>query len=144
MMRFLAKLFGLDSKFSALEILILDTVRNHLDSSLVTLWDRQLHAINKIQRLPGGIEVDFYRIKNRKPTFNEQLAFPNKSEELLIAKILININNSSAALAANIWCVKGFLFSIEYAGNPDYFEEAAAMEPLPEFAITCEMIGKLE
>jgi hypothetical protein len=143
MIRFFEKLFGLGSKLSALEDLILNTVRSQLDNSIAILWDKQVKAINKIQRLPGGIEVDFYRIKSGKPTFSDELVFPNNSEELLIAKIRIHVNNSSAELVASIWCVKGFLFSIEYDGNPDYFEEAIEMEPMPKVSITCELIGKL-
>jgi len=143
MIRFFETLFGLGSKFSALEILIINAVRSQLDNSIAILWDRQIQAINKIQRLSGGVEVDFYRIKGGKPTFSDELVFPNKSEELLMAKIRIHINNSSANLVASIWCVKGFLFSIEYDGSPDYFEEAIKMEPMPQVSITCELTGKL-
>jgi uncharacterized membrane protein YphA (DoxX/SURF4 family) len=46
-------------------------------------------------------------------------------------------------LTASVWCVKGFLFSIEYDGSVSYFEEAAGMDPEPEFIVESDVVTDL-
>ena len=136
------KLFGADSRLSDLEKIVLDSVRNLLDGRILALWDSQINAINKVQRLPEGVEVNFYRINDGRPSFDDRLAFPNKVTELLLAKVTIKLTGLGR-LTATVWCVKGFLFSIEYDGSVSYFEEAAGMRPRPPFDVTCELKGDL-
>lgn len=142
MKSFIAKLFGADARLSALEKMILDRVNDRLDVCLQELWERQIQAINKVQRLPEGIEVNFYRMKSGRPSFDEDLAFPNKATELLVAKVQVELSGMGK-LNAKVWCVKGFVFSIEYNGSVSYFEEAAGMAPQPEFRLTCELTADL-
>lgn len=138
-----AKLFGNGARLSALEKLILDSVRSQLDSNLAVLWNKQVAAINKIQRLPEGVEVNFYRMKQRRPSFDDELIFPNKTEELLIAKVRVGLPNVEEKLTASVWCVNGFLFSINYDGSVSYFEEAAGMNPQNELKLSCAMVADL-
>ena len=140
---FLGNLFGTSHRLSNLERLILDSVRACIDERNSVLWDKQVQAINKIQRLPDGVEVDFYRMKGGRPTFNPELAFPNKTEELRLATLEIKLENAPQKLVANVWCVKGFLFSIEYEGSCSYFEEAAGADTPSELRIQCKLIAKL-
>ena len=142
MKSFIGKLFGAGARLSALEKMILDCVGNHLDARLRESWNRQIQAINKVQRLPEGIEVNFYRMNSGRPSFDEDLEFPNKTTELLVAKVQIELSGMGK-LNAKVWCVKGFVFSIEYGGSVSYFEEAAGMEPQPEFRLTCELTADL-
>ena len=114
MISILDKLFSAKSRFSDLENLILNSIRDQLTEEIREIWDHQISSINKIQRLPKNVEVNFYRMKNGKPSFNEQDSFPNKTRELLLAKVVITIPNSTVKVVSNIWCVNGFLFSIEY------------------------------
>lgn len=139
----LSKLFGFGSRLSPLERIILDGVRGELDGVVVRYWDMQVKAINKIQRLPNGIEVDFYRMKNGGPSFDDSLSFPNKKKELKVAEINIKIPNVNGILVAEVWCVKGFLSSIEYNTNPVYFEEYASTESQPKFALGFNIINDL-
>ena len=143
MKAFFATLFGTKSRLSALEKLVLESVRNHLDANTASLWTKQLQAINKIQRLPEGVEVNFYRMKNGHVSFDDDWAFANKTDELLVATVQIGLPNVRKALMADVWCVKGFLFSIEYNGSPKYFEEAAGMDPCPEFQVSCALAANL-
>ena len=143
MKSFFAKLFGASSRLCDLESLVLDCVRKHLDAGIAALWSKQVQAINKVQRLPEGVEVNFYRMKNGRPSFDEELAFPNKTKELRVARVQIGLPNVQSRLTASVWCVKGFLFSIEYDGSVNYFEEAASMDPRPELTITCELTADL-
>jgi len=143
MKSFFARLLGAGSRLSDIEKMVLDCVRDHLDARIAKLWDSQVQAINKVQRLPEGVEVNFYRMKSGRPSFDEELAFPNKTTELLVAKVRLELPNMQAKLTAKVWCVKGFVFSIEYDGSVSYFEEAAGMDPRPEFKLTCELTADL-
>src|SRR5215212_6862478 len=91
MKAFIARLIGAGSRLSAIEKVVLGCVRDHLDARIAKLWDSQVQAINKVQRLPEGVEVNFYRMKNGRPSFDETLAFPNKTTELLIAKVRVEL-----------------------------------------------------
>jgi hypothetical protein len=139
----ISKLLGAGSQLSAVEKAVLDCVRGQLNAGMVNLWDGQVQAINKIQRLPEGVEVNFYRMKSGCPSFPEELSFPNKAKELLLAKVRIEVPSLQGKLNAKVWCVEGFLFSIEYAGSVSYFEEAAGMDPRPEFKVSCELTADL-
>lgn len=139
----IAKLLGMGTRLSALEKLLLDAVRPHIDPNLVETWDWQVQAINKVQRLPEGAEANFYRMAKGRPTFDEGLAFPNKADELLLASVRVSWGKASSELVARVWCIKGFLFSIEYTGGVAYFEEAAGMDPPPDFTILCELKADL-
>jgi hypothetical protein len=143
MKTFFAALFGSGSKLSDLEKIVLNCVRDHLDGETAARWDEQIKAINKIQRLPDGVEVNFYRMKKGYASFEGQLAFANKTEELLVAKVQIGLPNVTERLRANVWCVKGFLFSIEYEGSVKYFEETAGMDPVPKVQVSCELTADL-
>lgn len=141
MMSLFAKLLGRGAHLSELEMLVLGCVRERLPNSVVELWDKQVQAINKVQRLPQGIEVDFYRMKGGRPSFDEALTFPNRTAELLVAKVRIDVDTGS--LTAKVSCVKGFLFCIEYEGSASYFDEALGMDPRPAFNLRCELLADL-
>ena len=78
-------------------------------------------------------------MKNGKPSFDSMLSFINKTEELQVAKLTIKLANVSQKLTAIVWCVNGFLFSIEYRGSPSYFEEAANEDTRDKLIIDCEL-----
>lgn len=143
MKSFLATLFGASSRLSDIEKGVLDCVSGCLDMQVVKLWNRQVQAINKVQRLPEGVEVNFYRMKNGRPTFDKAMAFPNRVPELLIAKVEIELLGLREKLVAKVWCVKGFIFSIEYEGSVNYFEEAFGVNPNPKLKLTCDMVANL-
>jgi hypothetical protein len=140
---FIGKLLGANPRLSDLETLILQSVREKLSGDIAMLWDRQVQAINKVQRLPEGVEVNFYRIKCGRPSFDAELAFPNKIEELLVARVQLKLPDTASKLIASVWCVKGFLFSIEYEGSVSYFEEAVGMDPKPELTVESEIVADL-
>lgn len=138
-----AKFFNSDGKLSDLENRILDAVKNRLSAGSAALWDQQVAAINKVQRLPGGVEVNFYRMARGSPVFDDALAFPNKAEELLVAKVVVAVKGAPPVLKAQIWSVRGFIFSIEYGSDAAYFEEAMAMDPMPDISVECTLMADL-
>jgi len=64
-----------------------------------SLWDRQIKAINKVQRLPDSVEVNFYRMKDGRPSFDEKISFPNRTTELLIANVQVELLDISTLTA---------------------------------------------
>ncbi|MDQ1210101.1 hypothetical protein QE380_003024 [Acinetobacter baylyi] len=116
------KLYGLN-ELNELEMLILDNIRSELSPEAINLWDDQVKVINKVQRLPHGVESDFYVIdlKTGKPIFDDLLRFPNKTEELLLATTTLKFESNK--LDADIFCVNGRLFCITYKGSALYWIE---------------------
>lgn len=141
---FISKLLGASKRLSSLEKKILNTVRNQLDAETCVKWDAQIEAINKVQRLPEGVEVNFYRMRSGKPYRDQAIAFDNKTEELNLAKVELRHANVKSKLIAHVWCVKGFLFTIEYKGSVSYFEEAAGLEEADELQLFCTMLASLK
>lgn len=136
------KMFGGGTPLSALEELVLGCVRACLSEPIGELWDRQIEAINKVQRLPDGVEVNFYRMKSGRPTFDRDLAFPNKDEELHVAIVHLKIPNV-VALIADVWCVNGFLFSIEYKGKLKLFCETTNFHHEYSVISDCNILADL-
>lgn len=138
----LGKLFFSNSRLSAIEKEILNSARDLLNPELLEFWDRQVTSINKVQRLPKGVETNFYRMRNGRPYFDEAIAFPNRAEELLFAKVDIDLL-SQYKVIAKIWCVKGFIFSIEYVGSITYIEEAVERGRDADIKIASTIINDL-
>lgn len=139
----LSRLLGAGSRLSEAEKLVLGCVRDRLDPSIAARWDQQVRAINKIQRLPEGVEVNFYRMKQGRPSFDGALAFPNKANELLVAKVRLKLPDVGHEIVASVWSIKGFVFSIEYSSSVNYFEEALGMDPPQKVVVSCELMANL-
>ncbi len=137
MMRFLSKLIWRSRRLNELEVLILDTVRSRLDPELHALWDKQISSINRVNRLPEGVESDFYRMKSGKPFRDPDIAFPNCADELLLATVTLTL--CSKVLTAEVWLVHGQVFCIEHSGGAGYFEEAMGGELWSGHEIRCEV-----
>lgn len=128
--------------FSGMEKLILAAARNSLQGEELVIWDKQIGAINKIQRLPDGTEVNFYRMKNGLPSFDQDIAFQNKTKELLFCKVQIRPILQEKIILANLWCVKGFLFSIEFNDNINAFPDPEACSD-SNYVIDVEIVEDL-
>lgn len=139
----LSRIAGSAARLSGADRLVLDAVRSQLHGDTASLWDRQVAAINRIQHLPGNVESNFYRMKHGRPCFDEALAFPNRKDELRLAKVSLQVPGVGATIKAEVWCIKGFLFSIEYSGDCDYFEEALGMVQSPQPIAECELLADL-
>ena len=142
-------LYGLSKKLSNFEKLILDSIREHIirehiDSDIIKIWDNQILAINKIQRLPDGSETCFYRIKNGKPTFDLKLSFINDIEELKIATVELKLKKNKEKIIATVWSINGFIFSIEYKGDINFFINSTSFKCIKsELKITVDLKSDL-
>lgn len=128
-----------------LEWLILNAVREKLAPEAVILWDSQIADINKVQRLPDGVESDFYFIdlKTGKPFLNVERAFSNQKKELLLAKV--QLKHSESKIDIEVWVVRGFLFSLEFKGSANYWLEYLGSEGDDDFKldVECEILADL-
>ena len=120
------KIYGINT-LNELEILVLGSIQNQLSSDAKDIWDKQISKINKVQRLPEGVESDFYSIdlKNGKATFDETLKFPNKTEDLLLATVTLKFENESIDI--DVYCVKGRVFCLNFRGSSSYWIELFGM-----------------
>ncbi|EPF73030.1 hypothetical protein GCM10025882_24280 [Acinetobacter gyllenbergii] len=99
-------IYGL-GEINEIERLILNTVRENLRSESTLLWDAQIHEINKVSRLPDGVESIFYHINLRigKPDFDISIRFPNKKSNLLLAKVSLQFRSDN--IDVEVWCEAG-------------------------------------
>lgn len=136
---FVEKLFSKQKKLNCLEQHILGSIRDHLAGNELEVFDKQIETINRLQRLPGGVEVNLYRIRKRRPVFDPRISFNVSSDERKLADVVVELVNENERLAASVWCVKGLITSIEYDRSPDWFIEAASIESGPKLIFRCEL-----
>lgn len=138
MLKLLARLFG--HGFTPLEALVLAAVRAHLPHDQVRAWDAQVAAINKVQRLPQGSEVNFYVMKGGRASVG---ALPPLSEapgETLFAQLSAAPLRGAALQKVDVWLVDGQLFSLEFCPGSGYWEEALSQSLLTVDDLTCTVL----
>jgi hypothetical protein len=140
---FFSRLLGASQAFTPLEKRILDCVARELPLQYRDVWRAQVESVNKIQRLPGGVETDFYRMKGGRPDNSAVKSLPSATEEMALAKVRLTAKGTDKSISATVWCVNGFLFSIEYDGDSSYFAEGLGSEYLSTIGISCEILSDL-
>jgi hypothetical protein len=125
-------------RLTVIERAIVEAIAWRLPSPVRQILELQIDAIYKIQRLPDGVEVNFYmrsdydRKREAPPTFNG----PN---DFILATAVVALPVFAATLDAEIRCVAGHLFSIEYKGSVRYFDEAIGMDSSPKLEISARL-----
>lgn len=119
--RLLDLLLGRGSKFYPFERGILENVKSELDTEAGFLFQRQIDAVNKVQRLTDGKEVNLYQIVDGRPVFDESLCFPNMPGEVLLATVKLTSDQKRSELKSDVWLVEGRLFSLEFSQSPKHF-----------------------
>ncbi|MCW5221559.1 hypothetical protein D5041_17925 [Verminephrobacter aporrectodeae subsp. tuberculatae] len=109
---------------SMLEKTIFNAVHEKLQPREAELWNKQVAAINKIAIDPEESEVNFFVMRDGKPDFPPELCF-TKRRKIKIADFDIEAKTGTAKLRGCVWCMKGYVFSIEYRNNISEFERAA-------------------
>jgi hypothetical protein len=105
------------SVFTTLERDILNAVLDAMAPPLKDHFRTQLNAINRIQRLTHGKEVNLYRLRRGRPDFPEQLLFP-VHDELELARVDFTVDGGERRSSASVRVVSGRLFSIVFATPP--------------------------
>ena len=138
LMQSFAAFFNRRARLTRIERRIIDIVGSHLDSAALIIWKQQVQAIYKVQRLPDGVEVDFYMREGRGHPPTPLPRFRHR-DEFVVATVAIDVAGAGAPLNASVWCVSGRLFSIEYKGSVRYLDEALGMDPAPALHVTASV-----
>lgn len=140
---FKRKWYGLGD-LNNLERLILDKVKEKLEPDALAIWDAQIHAINKVSRLPDGVESIFYHIdlKTGKPDFDDNIRFPNKKSDLLLAKLELKFQSDKIEI--EVWCERGRILLLNFKGSANYWiEYMSEMSPENPILVNCEILANL-
>lgn len=121
MANLLSYLLGRKLQFYPFEIRMIEEVKNRLEGEGASLLQRQLDAINKIQRLAEGKEVNLYQMRFGRAAFDEKLRFPIADDEALLATVSLLDQHTRSKLKIEIWVVKGRLFSLVFNKSPKQF-----------------------
>lgn len=114
----LSQILGTKSRLNRIESQIIEAVAAALHGKAGDLLRSQVALINKVQRLDGDREVDFYHMEKGKPTFLDAVLFPNRAEELELAKLRVSDPTTGHGTKAIVSAVKGRLFCIEFSHTP--------------------------
>lgn len=128
-------LFGLlgGTRLYPFEVAILDAVLLRMSEGARHKLKLQIDAVNKVQRINDGKEVNLYKVCFGKAIFDEHLRFPNAPDEMLLASTKIKLPHENATLKVSVWMADGRLFSLEYSGSPmKFFGSISLTEARPE------------
>lgn len=103
-------------RFSPLEERLLASVRAVLPSGARPLFDAQVAAITRVQRLPPSWnEISFYRIRRGKVDWSEVAAFPC-TDEFRLAEVRFTIKGKR--YKASLDCIAGHIFDLTITPSP--------------------------
>lgn len=94
-------------KFTPLEERLLNTVREVLPVGVQPIFDAQVAAITKVQRLLNWTEISFYRMRSGKADWNGVPMFPRVAEFPLAE---LRFNALGRRYKATLHCVSGHIF----------------------------------
>jgi hypothetical protein len=135
MLSLLNGLMKVGADFYPFERLVLDEVKSRLGAESGARLQRQIEAINKIQRLSDGKEVNFYQMRHGKPAFDDNLRFPHAASEALLASVYLTSLDKRSKLKVEVWLAKGRLFSLVFNKPPKQFFAGASLKTVrPEIA----------
>jgi len=120
MLNFLEKLFDWSNLYS-FEKAVLEAVLSHMDDETRLKLKRQIEVVNNVQRLSDGKEVNLYRTRFGRVTFDDRLRIANAPPELLLARVDLGLPNKKPKLTAKVWMAEGRLFSLEFNIAPSQF-----------------------
>lgn len=116
-----AFLFG-RRRFYSFETMILQTVICRVGGDKGLQLKQQIEAMNYVQRLREGREVNMYRTKYGKEAFDDSLRFSSAPEEERLASVVLQIPPENDELKAEVWMAHGRIFSLEFDKPPkDFF-----------------------
>jgi hypothetical protein len=92
---------------------LLDAVAATSPPEYRELLRQQLDHINFVQRLSDGKEINFYCIRDGRPSWDPLLALPDQREESKLATVHLRAKGGPNEFTVDVWIVKGYLFSLE-------------------------------
>jgi hypothetical protein len=100
--------------FKPLERHLLDAVGGRLQHPARELYERQLEAVNKVQRLGGSREVNLYRMRGGRPQNDPRIAFADRRLEVELARVRFRIHGEGVNRLLTLYMVDGFVFSLVF------------------------------
>ncbi|WP_266157914.1 hypothetical protein [Dyella silvatica] len=97
------------------EVRIIEAVGAGLRRDSQYRLQRQAEAINYIQRLADGREVNLYRMRRGRAVFDDDLRFPAAADEALLATAALSEPAGRVSFGVEVWLAKGRLFSLEFS-----------------------------
>jgi hypothetical protein len=99
--------------FNGLERAVLTQASRALPQTLQRRWEQRIEAVNLVQRLDGGREVNCYVMKHGKPAFDDETRIDAAAGEKVLARFVVE-GAPGTANSGNLWLINGNLFSIEF------------------------------
>jgi hypothetical protein len=94
-------------RFTPLELGLLDAVRSVLPRAALPIFDAQVNAVTRVQRLPGWSEIAFYRMRHGRVSWDGVPLFPATSE-LPLAEVRFAVRGRS--FRAILTAIHGHIF----------------------------------
>jgi hypothetical protein len=120
---------------------VLDAVIACSPTDLQKPLERQVRAVNKVQRHAQGREINFYRTCRGKPTFDDEIRLRSLRLEAVLARVTVRLLRTDDRIVVSVWLVRGFIFSLALSRPVlanDNFEENLSVD-------SCEILpGVLE
>lgn len=108
---------------------LIEAVQARLPSEAQSRLDEQVRRISKVQRLERGREVNLFS------DLAEKCRFLNQRDEVLLASACLIHPETNKRLKAEVWLVKGWLFSLLFKQRPnDFFAGLSLSTVDPEVA----------
>jgi hypothetical protein len=112
-------LLGRGSRLYPFEVSLIEAVIDRLSGESGLRLRKQVEAINKIQRIAEGKEVNLYKMSHGKPSFDDGLSFTGTGDEALLATVsLEDPSGKRSRLKVELWLAHGRLFSLVFNERP--------------------------
>ena len=111
----ITRLMLLWKRFSPLERSILSSVRSVLPTSAQNIYDAQVQAVNRVQRISSSTEICFYRRKFGRVDWSGVPVFP-RTDEFMLARVRFSVRGKR--YTAKLYSVRGHIFDIVVTPNP--------------------------
>jgi hypothetical protein len=113
---FLRRLALLWKRFAPLEERLLASVRSVLPAGAVPMFDAQIAAISRVQRLPPTWnEISFYRFRRGKPDWSDVALFPC-TDEFRLAQVRFSVQRKR--YNATLTSIAGHIFDLTITPSP--------------------------
>jgi hypothetical protein len=147
MMRLFGWLFGSASRLNPLELHIINAAKGGLTEEAALLLQQQVDAVNMVQRLSKGKEVNLYSMRRGKAVFDDVLRFPATADEAHLATVRLRHPEKRATLRSELWLAKGRLFSVLFSIPPkeflERFDARSILPTMTEVSIHFDPMKKL-
>lgn len=121
------------SGFNEFELIVLNELAAALPADLQGRLRRRIEAVNLVQRLDGGREVNCYVLQNGKPVRQVETRLDATLGEKVLAEFVVE-GPPGTANTGEVWLVDGNVFSIEFNRATEHADPDAVARVLIKLA----------